>query len=183
MSVEMFRGGEHHPSPLTLEQVLKEAKSTALSRGRHAPTLILEGSGARLRTTLNDLPATHEGRARLLFRTGLLLAEAPALGELTQVFFVCEGWMSLATEGRPAVHPPSSDPNRREVLTIFRLQTAGHETEMALLEMRRGRQGRLVGLTDLEVRPPSEAGTERAESPLLEAFLAGFRHGRAAPRN
>jgi hypothetical protein len=132
-----------------------------------------------LRATLGDLPDTHAARARLLFETGLVMAVAGNVGELQQVFFVSEGWLSLGRDDQAPVLPPSADPDRKEVLTVFHIEMKAHKTGMVLLEMKRSSSGTLVAVTDLEVPEQSHtgAGPAQAESPLVEAFLAGYRRG------
>jgi hypothetical protein len=180
MSPERRPEGAGEREGFTLERVIQLAKETALAHGGHVPMLILNGSKEGVVCALDQLPETSAERQYLFFRVGVRLAHDLEIGELQHVFFVSEGWMSVGESGRPAVLPPSGDPQRREVLLIFRCTLAPKHTDLMLLEMVRNRQGKLVELREWDGEagglPRAEEG--EAESPLLDAFLLGYLAGR-----
>jgi hypothetical protein len=104
-----------------------------------------------------------------MFIAGTAVAREGDAGRLRHVFFVCEGWMSAAREGKLPERLPSQDPQRKEVLVISAIEVSSLQTEMALCEMVRDAQGELRELHDVD-----EPTGRRAESPLLEAFVLGY---------
>ncbi len=170
----MSKEQEQRPLELSLEKVIRLAKEVALRDGRHLPTVIAEGSARPAITQLAHLADTHEGRVQQLFVAGFILAQSRHVGELKQVFFISEGWMSLAKEGKLPERPPSQDPNRTEILFISSLKVRNHEAQIVLFEMLRDEEGRLTELKELQ---PAASGAAEVESPLLAAFVAGFEAG------
>ena len=164
------------PDALTPREVAWLATQSALEHGGHVPTLIVEGSMRHVIGHLADLPETHEGRVQRLFSIGVSLGRIRAVGKLEQVFFISEGWLSMGEEGRPPRMLPSQDPDRKEVLFVFHCAVERQQTGLVLFEMVRDSGGHLVELR--EARLPGEA-EGRVESPLLDAFVDGFRLGMA----
>ncbi len=165
---------EQRPISLTLEDIARIAKEVGMEHGGHVAMIVAEGSRRSVVGQLPEFAGTHEGRARQMFAAGFTLAKSGEIGVLRQVFFVSEAWMSAAKEGKLPGVPPSQDPNRKEVLIITSLKLAGQQTGMVILEMVRDAQGRLADLRDFQ---RTEGGEERVESPLLSAFVQGFRAG------
>jgi len=155
---------------LSLQEVIRLAQEVILREGAHLPTVIAEGSEQTVITQIAHLAGTHEERAQQLFIAGFMLAQSRLVGRLEQVFFIAEGWMSEAEEGRPPEHPPSRDPRRKEILFISSLKLRSRESDLALFEMLRDGQGQLIELRAHQ--PPADHVT--VESPLLTAFVAGF---------
>ncbi len=171
---------ERRPDGLSLEEVAKMAKETALRDGGHHPMLIVEGSQGGVAAVIEEMADTHEGRVRQMFAVGEEVGKEGQIGDLTQVFLISEGWMSAARgDERPAA-PPSADPNRKEVLVITRSNANGDQTEMKVFEMLRDDKGDLTELRNFEPEPIK--GTT-AKSPLLDGFTAGFRVGRSGKLN
>ena len=135
--------------------------------------IIIEGGSRSVVGQLANLPATHAGRLQALFAAGAALAQSGEVATLRQVFLIFEGWMSSTTDQGAIKVPPSQDPNRKEVLLI----TASSDIEkqrvsMVVFEMLRDREGQLVELEKLQA---TEDADIRAASPLLNAFMEGFR--------
>jgi hypothetical protein len=161
-------------SPFTLEEVARLATEVILEYGNHVPTLIAQGEHGPLLHQMDPFPHTHEGRRHWMYVTGMVMAQSGRLPDLKQVFFISEGWMSTASEDTPPVVPPSQDPDRIEVLFISGLEVEGHKADMVMYEMERNAEGRLV---DLVPMPAPEGGDTQLESPLLDAFVEGYRTG------
>jgi len=133
---------DNRPARMTLEEVARLAKASALEHGGHVAMVIAEGSNRSVVGQLPELAATHEGRARQMFGAGLALGQRGEVGNLEQVFFVTEGWMS-GGEGRLPQIPPSQDPNRKEVLVVSNFTVQERTTRMVILEMIRDRRDSL----------------------------------------
>lgn len=176
MPIESRRSSEPpRPSRFTLEDITRLAKESALKQGQHIPTVVVEGSLQPVYAQFKEFPGTHEERLNRLFAAGYSLAEEGQVGNLKQVFFISEGWLSTRVTGTLPDVPPSQDPNRQEVLIISCLQILGHKTRIRLLEMLRNSAGKLIGLRELDLDQDERAD---AENPLLDAFVAGFHAGR-----
>ncbi len=77
--------------------------------------------------------------------------------------------------GAPSDVVPSQDPNRVEVLLIDTLTIEGYWSRLTLFEMLRDDEGNLYDLKPLEY--PGEDEKSVSESPLMDAFVEGFRRG------
>ncbi|MGD8457004.1 MAG: hypothetical protein PVF83_11505 [Anaerolineales bacterium] len=179
MSVERKEG---KPGRFTFERVVSKAREFTLKEGGHIPVLIAQGSAGNVVMGMEIPPEFRGERFDLMFAAGMEVAIGNRVGQLEEVFFVSEGWMSVAEEKPPMV-PPSRDPKRIEVLQITGIEiTRDDRVQMQIFEMIRDRQGSLVDLTEFEgLKAHYEEG--RAESPLLAAFLDGYRKGTGAPQN
>lgn len=169
----MSKEDERRPQRSTLEGVARIAREMCLREGMHAPMLIVEGSLKTVIGQLEELPDTHAARANLLRSVGFRLGHMEHIGQLEQVFFIFEGWMSAAEGGKLPHHRPSQDPHRTEVLLITQLALREKQSAVAGFEMVRNSKGRLVALRPLAL---AEKG-ESFESPLLDAFVAGLALG------
>lgn len=166
---------DKHQREFTLEDVSRTACEIALRYAGHMPTLIAEGRLTSLMSNITPMPTEHEQRIALMHATGFLFAQSGQLGELVQVFFICEAWLSLPVAGEPPEVPPSQDPNHTEVLIISHFDMEAQQANLRLYEMQRT-EGQLVQLNPMT--PLTEAGGS-VESPLLDAFVIGFQLGRA----
>jgi hypothetical protein len=110
----------------------------------------------------------------------LTLAKSGQVGDLEQVFMVSEAWMSQAAADQTPFVPPSQDPNRKEVLIVSNVQVKERETRMVIFEMIRDDAGELADLKEFEALRDERAD---AYSPLLDAFVRGFRIGRRGKLN
>jgi hypothetical protein len=157
---------------INFEDVASKAKEVALHDGKHVPILIVEGSKSLIVSQIQDMPETHGERVELMRFFGQAAAKSGRVGRLEQVFFISEGWMSVANEGKLPENRPSQDPNRKEVLIISGLELKGLKKSLKLFEMVRNENKQVVDLPELS----SPQGKEGAiEIPLLDAFAQGFR--------
>ena len=163
-----------------LELIAQIAKETLLKDGHHIPTVIADGDNGPIYIPMTPFPTTHEGRQQWMRMAGFGLAQTGAANTLWQVFFISEGWMSVFDGGKPPDQSPSQDPDRIEVLFIYRLTIQENQTKVVMFEMIRDEEERLM---DLKTHPlPGGEGAE-AQSPLLDAFVLGFRTGRSGKVN
>jgi hypothetical protein len=176
-AVDMSKEREQQPEDLTLERVVRQAREVLLMHGEHPPMLIIVGSQQNALGPLSHMAATHEERVQQLFGAGFAVGQAHTIGELKQVFFTCESWMSMAQDQTPPVMPPSQDPNRVEALIISNLRIEGKEQRrsIVILEMVRDKKGKLVDVRELQ--RIEEETEHQVYSPLLLAFVSGFRMG------
>ena len=149
------------------------AKEAALTQGGHVPMIIIEGGSQSVIGQIANLPRTHQGRLQVLFATGAALAQSGDVATLRQVFFISEGWMSSAKKGGAIEAPPSQDPNRKEVLIISSSSDVhARRASLVVFEMLRDGEGQLVELEQLHTVEDEDL---RVASPLLNAFVEGFR--------
>lgn len=169
---------KEHEQPLiqlTIEQVANLAAKMTLKNGGHRPTVFVQAEGKNtLVGKLSNFPDTHEARLERMILIGMAYGHDPYLaGSLAQVFFVCEAWMSSATEDKPPHMPPSQDPKRQEVLIVSELDLTTQQSALIVYEMIRGDDETLLNL-QLLVNLAKGAGVDTIRSPLLEAFVFGF---------
>jgi hypothetical protein len=170
----MSKEQEQRPQEVSLENVIRRAKEIILHDGVHLPTVIADGSARTAITQFAEFAATHEGRVQQMLVAGFVLSQTRQVGRLRQVFFISEGWMSVAEEGKLPDRLPSQDPNRKEILFVSCLKVRSHEVRLVMFEMVRDDEGHL---TELKESQPAAGGSVVAESPLLTAFVAGFDMG------
>lgn len=137
--------------------------------------LLVEGSAHGLMIPLYDLPAESDAKQERLFMAGLAVGKTGTVGDLRQVFFIAEAWMSAAIGGKIPDVPPSKDPRRVEVLIITSLAVAPKETDALLFELIRDPRGHLLDVKEAPRLP--EKGSY--DSPLMEAFLQGYQLGQS----
>src|SRR3712207_746909 len=99
-------------------------------------------------------------------QAGVQLAQDGKVGEIAQVFYICEGWSSPA---RTPYIRPSQDPNRAEVLVVSALDATTNTQRLQMYACIRDAKQAVI---DLKQVLPEDA---EAESPLLPAFVAGYR--------
>jgi hypothetical protein len=157
---------------IRFEEVTQKAREIVRQDGSHVPVLIVEGSKNLIVGQLRDMPDTHGERLELMRFLGQLAAKSGKVGELQQVFFISEGWISMASEDKPPQNPPSGDPNRKEVLIVSGLEVQARRRMLKLFEMVRGPNQQVIDLP--EISPP-EGREGEVEIPLLDAFAQGFR--------
>ena len=142
-----------------LDDITNIAQENILKFGGHVPTVIVKGSDGSSIAQFESLPETHEEKARMMFAAGADIARSNRIGELWQVFFVSEAWVSMAKEDGTIDKPPSQDPNRTEILIITSMELIDdHQTSLAIFEMVRDSQDKLIDLTEIkEFETPLEA--------------------------
>lgn len=169
---------EHDPLPgqFTLEAVAEMAQATLRRTGAHRPTLIVEGYGQAGVVQVDHLAETPERRHWQMQRVGFELAKQE-YGVIPQrVFFVTEGWLSVAEGGKTPHERPAQDPARKDVLIVSGLDVREAGARVLVYELRRDSEGLVIDVTPLPMRD-EEGHESRAESPLLEAFVQGFAMG------
>src|SRR5689334_9633538 len=112
-----------------MDDVVTFTKNLLAKYGRLEPTILLEGTAGGDARPLPDAPEPI--KLALLEAIGYSLADTRAIGELTQLFLIAEGWASSAPyqPGVPATQP-KHDPNRIEVVMIFRYDAGTGDKQM-----------------------------------------------------
>ena len=164
---------ERNQNPITLEEIISNAKEIMLRDGKHVPVLIIEAGKNLVVGQIPDMPATHGERVELMRFLGQAAAKSGRVDQLQQVFMVSEGWMSMASEDKPAEIRPSQDPNRKEVLIISAMQMKERKKHLKVFEILRDSNEHVVGLE--EFLPDEKKKDESVEIPLLDAFVQGFK--------
>ena len=162
---------EQHDYRISLEEIISNAKEITLRDGNHVPLLIVEGSKNLVVGQIQDMLKTHGEKLELMRFLGQAAAKSGRVGKLQQVFLVSEGWMSVASEEKPAEMIPSQDPKRKEVLIISGIQMQEPEKQLRLFEMLRDSDERIIRLEELL---PDAKKDGSVEIPLLDAFINGF---------
>ncbi len=161
---------------MTTEAVVKLARETALKHGSHLPTIIVEGTAKRVACVLEHLADDHQSKVMTMASVGFSLGKEGEVGELKQAHLVCEGWMSLVKAGRLPEMMPSRDPDRKEALIVAGRNVETGGSTFVSFEMVRNETGKLVDLTEFETSQWA-GGQPTFESPLLDAFIRGYRTG------
>jgi len=162
---------ERNQYRVRFEDVAAHAKEITIQDGQHAPILIVEGSRRLAVSQIQEMPETHGERVELMRLFGQAAAMSGKFGRLEQVFFVSEGWMSVASKEKPPNMRPSQDPDRREVLIISGMEVKGRTKQLRIFEMIRNQEEQVVDLAELS--PPTDKnGT--IEIPLVDAFTEGY---------
>jgi len=162
---------ERSQDRISFEGLAAHAKEITIQDGHHVPILIVEGSRRLAVSHIQEMPETHGERLRLMQLFGQAAAESGKFGRLEQIFFVSEGWMSVAAQENPPSIRPSQDPERKEVLIVSGLEARGRRTRLRIFEMVRNGDQEVVDLPELS---SSQAAEATAQVPLLDAFVQGF---------
>ena len=102
------------------------------------------------------------------------MAQRMDLGSLERVYLISEAWMSKKNTDGAIEQSPSKDPNRQEALIISNIELQnGKKHKMAFFEMIRDENKKVCEAREVEV--PVQPGSEKIESPLHDAFVAGYR--------
>ncbi len=153
------------------DEIIQKAKEITLQDGGHYPLLIIEGSKSMIVSQMRDVPDTHGERVELMRFIGQATAKSGKVGKLEQVFFISEGWMSVAKQGKIPDVLPSQDPDHKEVLIVSGLQIKERKKQLRLFEMVRNANNQIVELAEL-LPPQDKDGT--FDVSLLDAFAQGF---------
>ena len=129
------------------------------------PIVFVRGTKGKSYMPLPEVETLAE-RVTIMTHTGRQMAQAGKVGEIEQVIYVFQGW---ASPPRTPFIRPSLDPNRNEVLVISALDA---KTNTQTLQMYACIRDTKQAVIDLKRVLPEDA---EAESPLLPAFLAGYR--------
>lgn len=167
-------GNEPERQQPDFEFIAEIASENILAHGFHPPTIIVHGSRGSTVAQFESLSDTHQERLRTMFFVGKDLARRVEIGALEQVYLISEAWMSKPKEDGTVDLPPSEDPNRLEVLIISGVDLlAGMKQRMALFELIRDENEKLSDTRRVEI--PVSVQPEKIESPLLNAFVNGYR--------
>jgi len=162
---------ERNQNPITLEEIVSNAKEIMLRDGNHVPVLIMEADNKVVAGQIRDMPPTHGERVELMRFLGQAAAKSGRVSHLEQVFMVSEGWMSEPSEDKPTSLRPSEDPNRKEVLIISAIQTRERKKHLKVYEVSRDKYEQVTSIEEFSPEDKSEA---TVEVPLLDAFVQGF---------
>ena len=150
---------------MIFSEVVEGAGRTLLRSGEHRPTILVafEGLPTPVRRTLRSFPATAEQRQHVLFLEGQQLGNQYSTWKVQRVWFISEGWMSLADPHRWQAISPSRDPKRREVLLVLELDATSDDLKQRLeiREMRRNTKKKLKALSAVP-----ELSSESAQAPV-----------------
>ena len=172
---------EQEQNPITLEEIISNAKEIMLRDGNHVPVLIMEADNKFVVGQIPDMPPTHGERVELMSSLGQAAAKSGRVNQLQQIFMVTEGWMSMASEDKPAELRPSEDPNRKEVLIISAVQMKEHKKYLNVYEVFRDPDEQVVGME--EFLPNEKKEDVLVEVPLLDAFVDGYQMAFRARNN
>ncbi len=167
--------------PLSVEKIARIATEEALTSGRYAPTIIVEGSYGWTIQRLEGLPDDQKEKRSLTIEAGMTLAREARLGVLERVSVVTEeGWKGVQQEVRMLRLSPAEYLKRKELIIVHQRDIAANKTAVVRFELIRNDEDEPVELVKVEAE--REVGTEGAggtgvESSLLDAFVGGFRMG------
>jgi hypothetical protein len=133
--------------------------------GSHTPTLFVQGTKDKV---VMQLPFGEDNleRIEIMTQAGIQLGKSGQIGDVEMVVFVDEAWVSPA---RTPYVRPSEDPDRMEVLLITALDPQTSKQTVQMYSCVRDYKGTVIELK------PSSTGAAEVESPLLPAFMTGFR--------
>ena len=163
---------ERNQDPITLDEIISNAKEIMLRDGKYVPVLIVKADNKLVAGQIPDMPATHGERVELLRFLGQAAAKSGKVNQLQQIFMATEGWMSTASEDKSAELRPSEDPNRKEVLIISAIQMKERKKNRKVFEILRDSSEQVVGLE--EFLPDEKKKDKSVEVPLLDALVQGF---------
>lgn len=155
-----------------IEHIAAIAKENLLKYGNHVPTVIAVGTLGQGIGQLEGELETSEDRAQAMRVLGRVFRREGYIGELHKVFFVSEGWMSVAAKTGGNIIRPSQDPNKLEVLVVSELDLPSRKTNLLLYEMERDEKGGLRDVKPYQVEDTT-SGLE-TRSYLLEEFFRGY---------
>ena len=146
-------------------EILTAAKDAMFRFGACTPIVFVRGTKGKSYMPLPEVETLAE-RVSIMTQAGKQMGLAGDAGEIEQVFYVFQGWSSPA---RTPYIRPSRDPNRAEVLVLSALDA---KTNTQTLQMYACIRDTKQAVIDLKRILPEDA---EADSPLLPAFLAGYR--------
>src|SRR3954463_1665421 len=104
--------------PASLNAVIRLAKETIVLTGEQPPLLIVHGSQEQGLVPFGEFPESSGEKQKVMFTAGFQIATTKDLGELREVFFLSEAWISFGTMGRPIQRRPAEDPEHKEALIV-----------------------------------------------------------------
>ena len=139
---------ERPQSPITLEEIVSNAKEIMMRDGKHVPVLIIEADHKVVAGQIPDMPPTHGERVELMRFLGQAAAKSGRVNQLQQVFMVTEGWMSEPREEKGELIRPSEDPNRKEVLIVSAIQMKDRQKQLKVYEIVRDQDQQVTGMEE-----------------------------------
>ena len=146
-----------------LDDVVSYAKRLLIECEVIDPHFLLVGTKHRRVVPFPD-GAARLPRAEAI---GSTVARQDLVGELVQLFGVAEGWMGPAPR-------PSQDAQRRECLIVYHQVVGTGERACVLYEVIRDAH---QALAELRRVAPAQDPALFVGSPLVDAFLVGYRRG------
>lgn len=159
---------------INIDFIALMAKEHLLEHGTHVPTVIAIGTCGKGIGQLDGALDSHEERVQAMRVLGKVFRREGSVGQLLKIYFVSEGWMSVAKKPGADLMRPSLDPNRIEVLVVSELDLQNQKTNMLLFEMARDEKQKLVEIKPYEADVAKDGKTK---SYLLEAFIRGYYSG------
>src|SRR5919201_1090347 len=98
---------ERPQNPITIEEIVSNAKEIMIRNGKHVPLLIMEADNKVAAGQIPDISPTHGERVELMRFLGQVVAKSGRVNHLQQVFMVTEGWMSEPREEEGKLIRPS----------------------------------------------------------------------------
>jgi hypothetical protein len=163
---------ERRQHAVALEEIVSNAKEVMFKDGNHVPTVIMESSTAIVIGQIPEFPPTHGERLQLMNFLGMAAARSGRVDQLHQVFMISEGWLSESSKEDGPRLAPSEDPKRKEVLLVSAVQVMEHTKQLKVLEITRDEDERVLSLDEFI---PGEPKDISVDTPLLDAFIQGFR--------
>jgi hypothetical protein len=165
---------ERPQTPITLEEIISNAKEIMVRDGKLTPVLIMEVDNKVVVGRIPDMPPTHEERVELMRFLGQAAAKSGRVNHLQQVFMVTEGWMSEPREEDGKLIQPSEDPDRKEVMIVSAIQMRERKKYLKVYEVARNQDEQVTGIEEFVPEDPQETSVEVS---LLDAFVQGFQTG------
>jgi hypothetical protein len=164
---------ERPNNPVTLEEIVSNAKEIMMRDGKHVPVLIMEADNKIVAGQIPHMPPTHGERVELMRFLGQAAAKSGRVNRLQQVFMVIGGWMSEPREEGEFIRP-SQDPQRKEVLIVSAIQMTERKKHLKVYEVVRDQDKQV---TAMEEFVPEASHETSVDVPLLDAFVQGFQMG------
>jgi hypothetical protein len=165
---------ERSQNPITLEEIISNAKEIMVRDGKLTPVLIMEADNKVVVGQIPDLSPTPGERVELMRFLGQAAAKSGRVNNLQQVFMVTEGWMSEPSVDGDELIPPSEDPNRKEVLIFSAIQMRERKKHLKVYEVIRDQHEQVIRMEEFV---PETLEETSVEVPLLDAFVQGFQTG------
>lgn len=157
-----------------LESILKISEKTIMESNNHIPQLFLVGSQGKIMAILAELPENSEAKHKLLFMAGYKMGVDPkaneALGELQELFFVSEAWVSIIPKGQQSTVQPRNDPEKKEYLIVSIKNLKKNTDSLVMREIIRNKEGKVVKLEN-------DKTSGEVKSFIIDQFIAGFQAG------
>src|SRR5687768_2208287 len=151
---------ERPHNPITIKEIVSNAKEIMMRDGKHVPVLIIEADNKVMAGQIPDMPPTHGERVELMRFLGQAAAKSGRVHHLQQVFMVTEGWMSEPREEDGKFMRPSEDPNRKEVLIISALQLRERKKHLKVYEVVRDQNEQVTGMEEFLPETPNDTSVE-----------------------